>query len=211
MEDDLEFYHDRGGVQKGVGLFRETAQKNLCGNSNFHIRREAVAGSLQLFPMKSGDSLYGAVLTGEHFFYTTEAGRKEKLDGLARFTHLWLLKNGRWKMSRILSFDHGPASRLKKVSVRLPDGILERYTGKYTGAQTGEVMVTPADSVLHLHINNQVSVLRPSSENIFFTDGRDLQFEFVRKNDRVQKLIVRENGEVAEELTPVTPADNNRR
>jgi hypothetical protein len=42
-------------------------------------------------------------------FYIKEAGRDEFLDGHAKFTHVWLLKDGAWKMSRVLSYSHGPA------------------------------------------------------------------------------------------------------
>ena len=55
--------------------------------------------------------VYGAILSGEHVFYVRQKGKPEVLDGRAKFTHLWLLKDGVWKMSRVLSYDHGPAVR----------------------------------------------------------------------------------------------------
>ena len=109
FSNDVEFYHDRGGIQKGKEEIMSVSRKNLCSNKDFKIRREAVNGSIRLFPMARQDSLYGAVLSGEHYFYVTEGGHKERLSGLAKFTHLWILNGGVWKMSRILSYDHGPA------------------------------------------------------------------------------------------------------
>jgi len=32
-------------------------------------------------------------------------------DGLAKFFHVWLLKDGTWKMARVISYDHGPAPK----------------------------------------------------------------------------------------------------
>jgi hypothetical protein len=55
--------------------------------------------------------VYGAVMTGEHLFYLREPGKAEFPDGRARFAHLWLLKDGAWRMARVLSYDHGPATR----------------------------------------------------------------------------------------------------
>ena len=111
--EDVEFYHDKGGPTLGLPEFTRSLQNNLCGNPDFRLRREAVPGTVQVFPLQKGDAVYGAVLTGEHVFYILEKGQAPKLDGHARFTHLWLLRDGAWKMTRILSYDHGPAE-LKK-------------------------------------------------------------------------------------------------
>ncbi len=61
-----------------------------------------------MFPLRCGDALYGAIMTGEHRFHVRAPGRPEALDGVAKFTHLWLLQDGGWKLARVLSFDHGP-------------------------------------------------------------------------------------------------------
>lgn len=106
--EDLEFYHDKGGPSFGKETLISTYARNIC-NGGFRLRREAVAGTLKVYPMRNNDTLYGAVLTGDHYFYVTEKGQAEKRSGFARFTHLWLKQDGVWKMSRILSFDHGAA------------------------------------------------------------------------------------------------------
>lgn len=107
--EDLEFYHDRGGPMRGRDKFASTFRQNICGNPSFKIRREAVGGSIRVFPMRGKGQLYGAVISGEHLFYSTKNGAAEKLDGRALFTHMLLLDKGTWKVSRVLSYDHGPA------------------------------------------------------------------------------------------------------
>ena len=109
FSDDVEFYHDKGGITQGVESMAMSIKKNLCSNSDFRIRREAVTGTVKFFPMQNKGAIYGAILSGEHLFYILEKGKEARLDGKARFTHLWLLKDNSWKMSRILSYDHGPA------------------------------------------------------------------------------------------------------
>lgn len=90
-------------------------KKNLCSNEHFRLRREAVAGSVQVFPLENDGSIYGAILSGEHVFYIWGKDRAEYLDGRARFTHVWLLQaDGGWKMSRILSYGHRPATASKE-------------------------------------------------------------------------------------------------
>ena len=108
IASDVEFYHDKGGITLGLEKLLEITKKNLCGPSDFRLRREAVAGTVKVFPMENAGVIYGAIISGQHVFYIKQAGQ-EKLSGLARFTHLWILKDGEWKMTRILSFDHGPA------------------------------------------------------------------------------------------------------
>ena len=55
--DDVEFYHDQGGVTLGNAKLTESIQKNICGGD---VRRELVAGTLQVHLMKG----YGAVEIG---------------------------------------------------------------------------------------------------------------------------------------------------
>jgi hypothetical protein len=112
--EDIEFYHDKGGPLKGIENLMSTIKKNLCGDEKFRLRREAVTGTVKVFTLNKGDSVYGAIISGEHVFYILEPGKKERLDGLAKFTHLWVLQDNVWKMSRVLSYDHGPAPYINK-------------------------------------------------------------------------------------------------
>jgi SnoaL-like polyketide cyclase. len=112
--DDVEFYHDTGGPTIGIDNFMDALKTGLCGNPNNHLRREAVKGTVNVFPLAKSSVVYGAVISGEHVFYVNEKGKPEYLDGRADFLQLWLLKNGEWKMSRILSYNHGPANKPKE-------------------------------------------------------------------------------------------------
>lgn len=103
--EDLEFYHDKNGVVKGSANLMETMKKGMCNRPDWKLRREAVVNTFQVYPLMP----YGAILMGEHKFYVTENGT-EKLSGTAKFTHVWLFKDGKWKMSRVLSFDHREAN-----------------------------------------------------------------------------------------------------
>jgi len=109
--EDVEFYHDRGGMTLGHANLLQEIRNGLCGNPDSHLRREAVDGTVRLYPLKKANAVYGAILSGEHVFYVLDKGKPDRLDGKGRFTHVWLVKDGVWKMSRILSFDHGPAVR----------------------------------------------------------------------------------------------------
>ena len=97
--EDLEFYHDRGGLtsyQQTVDSFKRTFEGSTT------VRRELVEGSLEVYPIKD----YGAVEIGVHRFYSTDPGQKEKLTATAKFVHVWQKKNGEWKISRVVSYDH---------------------------------------------------------------------------------------------------------
>lgn len=113
--EKVEFYHDKGGITNGLAALATSMKNNLCSNPNFKLRREAVAGSMNVYPLASEGNIYGAILTGDHVFYVLEPNKPDRLDGKAKFTHLWLKESDHWKMSRILSFDHGPAQPVNKL------------------------------------------------------------------------------------------------
>ncbi|MVT08304.1 nuclear transport factor 2 family protein [Chitinophaga tropicalis] len=198
--EDVEFYHDKGGVTLGLPALVHTFSKNICSNTGFRLRREPVEGTYKVFPMKKDGVIYGAILSGEHVFYILETGKPERLDGLAKFTHLWLLTDGVWKMKRVLSYDHGPAPyKNKRKEIALSDKALAKYAGKYKGTQIGNVEVQVEAHHLILKIGEKKFDIYPEKENLFFDKTRDLTFEFTQG----EKLTVREFGAVAEELVAV--------
>src|SRR5688572_18496236 len=56
--DDLEFYHDKGGITRGMESLMTVTKKNLCSNENFRLRREALNETYRVFPMTSNNVLY---------------------------------------------------------------------------------------------------------------------------------------------------------
>ncbi len=99
IADDIEFYHDQGGVTLGKQAFVDSIKKNICGTD---MRRELVPGTLEAHHMKG----YGAIEIGTHRFYHPKSNIGT---GEARFVHLWQYKDGAWKITRALSFDHQAA------------------------------------------------------------------------------------------------------
>jgi len=104
--DDVEFYHDQGGVTLGKVKLTESIQKNICGGD---VRRELVPGTLEVHHMKG----YGAVEIGVHRFYHPKTNSPA---GEAKFVHLWQYvstgkSDGAWKITRVLSFDHHIAGK----------------------------------------------------------------------------------------------------
>jgi hypothetical protein len=96
VEDGLEFYHDKTGLTVGKQPFLDAIKNNICGKT----QRTLVPGSLEVYPLKD----YGAVEIGVHRF--RQPGRPEEGVGEAKFVTLWHYKDGTWKISRAISFDH---------------------------------------------------------------------------------------------------------
>lgn len=110
MDDNLKFYHDKGGFQ-GKKLFMAKTKQNICGNPNQKPIRKVIANSLEVFPLYNNGELYGAIQTGEHQFFIREKNKDDVLGGQAKFTSVWTKKNGNWMMSDVLSYDHGDAGK----------------------------------------------------------------------------------------------------
>jgi hypothetical protein len=93
--DDAEFYHDRTGLSTG----KDATTMKSCPREN-GVKRTLIAGSLEVYPLKD----YGAIQMGRHTF--TREG--ESGAEIAKFVHLWKFADGRWRLARVLSFDHRP-------------------------------------------------------------------------------------------------------
>ena len=100
LDDNVEFYHDQGGVTLGKQNLTDSVKKNICGK----VTRELVPGTLQVHYMKG----YGAVEMGVHRFHHPGHEDTEGV-GEGKFIHLWQYKDGAWKVTRVISYDHRAA------------------------------------------------------------------------------------------------------
>ena len=100
--EDVEFYHDQGGVTLGRAALTASVKKNICGK----VTRELVPGSFEVYPMRG----YGAVEIGVHRFRHPGHEDTEPV-GEAKFIHLWQYKDGAWRITRVISFDHRQAAK----------------------------------------------------------------------------------------------------
>jgi len=105
VSEKFEFYHDQAGITKSKSDFINGIENELC-KLNYKPKRELVKKSLKVYPLKNNGVLYGAVQTGEHNFYAIEKGKPQYLTSVAQFSHLWLLEDGKWKLSKVLSYNH---------------------------------------------------------------------------------------------------------
>lgn len=95
--EDLEFYHDKGGLtgyEHTINFLKTTAQ------GNNQLKRELVKGSLEVYPIPG----YGAMEIGMHRFCHLENGKQDC--GTFKFVHIWQKKDNQWKITRVISYDH---------------------------------------------------------------------------------------------------------
>lgn len=199
--DDMEFYHDMGGVMRGQAQFATAMSNNICGNPANHVRREAVADSVHVFPMRDKGQLYGAVISGEHLFYNQAKGGPEVLGGRARFTHMLLLKDGAWKVSRVMSYDHAaPKVAGTGTEVQLAAPVLARLAGTYKAKDNMILTVKSAGNHLMVDAGGATFELLPLSDTTFFMKTRDIKVAFsVDTAGKGKGLVVREHGAVVAE------------
>jgi hypothetical protein len=101
LADDVEFYHDQGGVTLGHAALTESVRNNICTGDT---QRVLVPGTLKVYPIKG----FGALEMGVHRF-THPRTQASNGTGEASFVHLWRYKDGVWKLSRAFSYDHHAA------------------------------------------------------------------------------------------------------
>jgi hypothetical protein len=97
--EDLEFYHDKGGLSN----FAQTMagfQRLFDNNKTTGLNRQLVPGTLEVYPIKG----YGAVETYQHRFCHQENGRDDC--GTFKNMMVWRLREGQWKITRVVSYDH---------------------------------------------------------------------------------------------------------
>jgi hypothetical protein len=93
ISEDLEFYHDQGGLLTSKKKLNEALKNNICGK----VKRELKSGSIEVYEIKG----YGAVEMGLHGFLNIN--KEGPPDHYAKFVHLWKRENGKWRITRVIS------------------------------------------------------------------------------------------------------------
>jgi hypothetical protein len=93
-DEDLEFYHDKGGFSASRKDMIDATERNICGK----VRRELVPGSIEVYPIAN----YGAIEIGYHKFYNRNDPPNTS-SRAGRFVIVWKLVNSQWRISRVIS------------------------------------------------------------------------------------------------------------
>jgi len=93
ISEDLEFYHDQGGLLTSKKKLNDALKENICGK----VSRELQKGSIEVHPIPG----YGAVEMGLHAFHNKK--EPDSKPHFAKFVHVWKKENGHWRITRVIS------------------------------------------------------------------------------------------------------------
>lgn len=92
-DEDLEFYHDKGGLATSKKEILESLEKNICGK----VTRELVEGSIEVYPIAG----FGAVEIGMHKFFNNQ--EPDAISKPSKFITIWKKVGESYKISRVIS------------------------------------------------------------------------------------------------------------
>jgi ketosteroid isomerase-like protein len=93
INEDLEFYHDRGGLMTSKQKLNEALKVNICGK----VTRILKKGSIEVSPIPG----FGAVEIGLHGFRNVNEPNADV--HYSRFVHVWKRDGDRWSITRVIS------------------------------------------------------------------------------------------------------------
>jgi len=91
--DDIEFFHDKGGLMTSKKELLEATQKNICGK----VTRILIPGSIEVYPINH----YGAVEMGFHRFFNNQEPNAESKP--SKFIIVWKKENELWRIAKVVS------------------------------------------------------------------------------------------------------------
>lgn len=91
--EDLEFFHDKGGLSTSKQDVLTGIKNNICGK----VTRTLIEGSIEVYPINN----YGAIQIGYHKFYNNqEPDAKSKA---SKFIMIWKQEGEDWFISKVIS------------------------------------------------------------------------------------------------------------
>ncbi|WKN43891.1 DUF4440 domain-containing protein [Tunicatimonas pelagia] len=176
LAQDLEFYHDQEGITSSISSLVASLKEGLCHAEKNRALRVLVDTSLAVFPLYDQGHLYGALQSGIHTFGNTTA----------RFTHLWLLENDDWVVSRIISYDHQPTKPIittDATSTALSSDSLSSYLGNYPFAPDFVLSIILEGDTLYGDAQGQKVAIKPIGNHQFIDESQQMQLYFMVSNE----------------------------
>ncbi len=93
LSEDLEFYHDKGGLSTSKEEVMTAIENNICGK----VTRTLVKGSIEVHEIPG----FGAVQMGLHKFHNNQ--EPNALSKASKFITIWKRQDEGWKITRVIS------------------------------------------------------------------------------------------------------------
>ena len=91
--EDLEFFHDKGGLSTSKQEVLSSIEKNICGK----VTRTLIEESIEVYPIKD----CGAIEIGYHKFYNNQEPNAKSRP--SKFIMVWKKEGEKWKISKVIS------------------------------------------------------------------------------------------------------------
>lgn len=91
--DDLEFFHDKGGLATSKEGILTSIEQNICGK----VTRTLIKGSIEVYPINN----YGAIEIGYHKFFNKEEPNEKSIP--SKFIVVWKQEGDQWKITKVIS------------------------------------------------------------------------------------------------------------
>lgn len=91
--DEVEFYHDKGGLSTSKADILKGTKENICGK----VTRTLLKETAEVYPINN----YGAVLVGYHTFFNNQEPDAPSIP--SKFVVIWQLTNDQWKITKVIS------------------------------------------------------------------------------------------------------------
>ena len=92
--DNLEFFHDQGGLMTEKQEILDGTEKYICGK----VTRQLIKGSVEVYPIKD----FGAVEIGLHKFHNN-TDKEGTLSHASKFIIFWKNDNNNWTITKVVS------------------------------------------------------------------------------------------------------------
>jgi hypothetical protein len=93
FSEDIEFFHDQGGLSTSQKDLVNAIRNNICGK----VQRELIPGTIEVYPIAN----YGAVEMGWHQFHNNQEPNAKPHP--SKFVMIWKKENDKWVMTRVIS------------------------------------------------------------------------------------------------------------